>query len=153
MRKTDMLTSGLMFCGAALVYFWLIPGQIHYRPAPGLSPAFWPKFLMITLMLLSGISFLRALLGTEGTKPSFDLSKLTMVRVFALPLLVIMYIYFLELFGYLIATITGLAIFFIYFGVRELKIIIPVSACVPLLLYMFFEKILKIVMPKGALFY
>jgi len=108
---------------------------------------------MIVLMLLGGLLFYRTYHGTEKRRHPFDLQKVTIIRVFAMPVLVVLYIYVLELVGYLLATVVGLAIFSVYFGVREVRIIIPVSLSIPFLLYLFFEKILKIVMPKGALFY
>ena len=51
------------------------------------------------------------------------------------------------------ATAFGLATFLIYFGVRDLKIIIPLSGGFSFFLYMFFGKVLKIAMPMGILFH
>jgi len=152
MRRATII-AGIFLLGISIgIYFVIIPWQIQYQRSTNLSPAFWPKFLMILLMIFSSILIYKNLKKEPSGEKIFDLSKSTLIRVFALPVLVLIYTHALELFGYLVSTTVGLAIMLMYFGLREFKMIIPISLGFPLLIYWFFEKVLKIAMPRGTFF-
>ena len=152
MRRATII-AGIILLGISIgIYFFVIPWQIHFERFTNLSPAFWPKFLMILLMIFSSILIYKNLKKEPSAEKIFDLPKSTLIRVFALPVLVLIYTHALELFGYLVSTTIGLAVMLMYFGLREFKMIIPISLGFPFLIYWFFEKILKITMPRGTFF-
>ena len=127
MRRATII-AGIILLGISIgIYFVIIPWQIHYQRSTNLSPAFWPKFLMILLMIFSSILVYKNLKKERNGEKIFDLPKSTLIRVFALPVLVLIYTHTLELFGYLVSTTAGLAIMLVYFGLREIKMVIPIS--------------------------
>ena len=65
---------------------------------------------MILLMIFSSILIYKNLKKEPSAEKIFDLPKSTLIRVFALPVLVLIYTHILELFGYLISTTIGLAV-------------------------------------------
>jgi len=152
MRKANLIVSVFLFFGSVGMFFFFIPWQVKFTSPGHLSPQFWPKILMVFLMILSLILFFKSYLKDKGSEHTLSLKKFTMIRVFALPIMVLLYTYFLDFLGYIVATVIGLAVFMFYFGLREVKIIIPTSFGITLLLYYFFEKILKIVLPGGVFF-
>ncbi len=64
----------------------------------------------------------------------------------------LLYVYLLEYLGYLIATPLVLGALTLYFGNRNVLLILLVALGTPAFIFLFFQKFLTIALPPGLLF-
>jgi hypothetical protein len=57
------------------------------------------------------------------------------------------YIVLLEVAGYLLTTVAALGLLMFLYGQRRVKILLPVTIGLPVVIYLFFTKVLQIVLP------
>jgi hypothetical protein len=162
--KADMISSAILFIFAALLYF-LIPHQIVMIETMRLSmsPAFYPRVVIITMAVLSIIYFLSSYLkgkkrGDAGKESITGPKGGTIFgehlpRTLATMALLVGYIYLMEFAGFLIATPIGLGAFMYHMGNRRIKVFCIVMIAAPLISYYFFEKVMLVILPRGILFY
>ncbi len=157
-RKGDhLLAIGiLLFC--AFTYFILIPTiplglatDMHL----GLTPRFFPKFIIVCMAILAGFILITSFLRPDVTRepPGAARPKL-LPRINALIILIVgfLYIYFLDWVGYIISTPLILAFYLWYFGAKGWMKIGLMSFIVTGVLYYFFGNILQVLIPSGKIF-
>lgn len=146
----QLLGLGLIaFC--IIFYFVIIPWQI-YQPARlhgPLSPRYFPRLitlflLFVGVLLTSGITIKRG--AKEIKEPEFMKDTVQIIAVF------IVYYYLIGLLGWFTSSVTTLAFMTFLYGSRSWKITLFLSAALPLVLYLFFEKIAHVMLPRGFLF-
>lgn len=146
----------LIFC--AFTYFILIPTiplglatDMHL----GLTPRFFPKFIVICMAILAGFMLINSYLRPNLTLAIPDTARPKLLPIInALIVLIVgfLYIYLLEWVGYIISTPPILAFYLWYFGVRSWIKIGLSSFIVTGVLYYFFGNILQVLIPSGKIF-
>ncbi len=131
-----------------LLYFVLIPWQIADVKVAGVTPRFLPEALAIFMLILSICLFVNGYgkRTNVGQKYYSFAPKETALVVKSL-LILSGYIVLLEVLGYLLTTIAALGLLMYMYGQRRIKILIPVTIGLPVVIYLFFTKVLQIVLP------
>ena len=156
-RGDHLLAIGiLLFC--AFTYFILIPtiplglaADMHL----GLTPRFFPKFIIVCMAILAGFILITGFLRPDVTREPPDAARPKLLpRINALIILLVgfLYIYLLEWVGYIISTPLILAFYLWYFGARGWMKIGLMSFIVTGVLYYFFGNILQVLIPSGTIF-
>ena len=160
--KANIITGMLLFILCVFLYL-LIPSQITMIETKRLSmsPAFYPRLIIITMAILSLVFALSnyrkyrktadsALPREPGKKVSIlgESSHRTLITVG----IMLGYIYLIEFVGFLYATPLGLGALMYHMGTRRIKTFCLVMIGVPLILYFVFERIMLVILPRGILF-
>ncbi|MFQ6110758.1 MAG: tripartite tricarboxylate transporter TctB family protein [Nitrospinota bacterium] len=142
----------------SLFAYLLIPYQIaeprfmQSRRFTTLTPTMFPRVAAIALLGLSLIY----LIGSHRLNEENLLARLappSLRRIGVTLFVFILYIYLLEILGFLLATPLCLGILTIYYGNRDWKLLILVIVLVPLAIFYFFQKVLMVALPEGIIFY
>lgn len=146
----------LLFC--AFTYFILIP-TIPLGLATdmylGLTPRFFPKFIIVSMAILAGFMLIKSYLRPNMTPevPAGAQPKLLLlINVLIILIVGFLYIYLLDWVGYIISSPLILAFYLWYFGVRSWIKIGLSSFIVTGVLYYFFGSILHVLIPSGTIF-
>jgi len=141
----------MVFC--VVVYVVLIPTQIG-KDEMGLPSAFFPEVSVIALGGLSALLFLKAHFGKkpEVQEIIFRMSREEARRLMIIFVLMSLYVFLLHLMGFIISSPLILGLLMYYAGQRNWRIILPTIVGIPAIIYLFFEKGLKIILPTGRLF-
>jgi putative tricarboxylic transport membrane protein len=138
--------------------FYFLSGKIEVASMPGqLGPAFWPRVILVLLMISCGIKAAEILFAykkvstTEGEPSSTQATNFTKLAV--LIALVIGVVVAMDKIGFLLSTFLFLILFLRVTGVRKTfrLIFIPVLGTVFLLFL--FIKVVYLPLPKGAWFF
>jgi hypothetical protein len=121
---------------------------------PGLSPAFFPELAFLFLIILSVILLVSSLIRPreEKTEIPKKLDPAQIRRVGMILLVLIVYITLIDLIGYYISSFVTLVTLMLIFKVRIWYKILLISATVMVVVFLFFEKGLKVLLPRGFLF-
>jgi putative tricarboxylic transport membrane protein len=143
---------------ALAFYFYVLAGKIEEVPIPGqLGPAFWPKIMLILLMISCGIKALEIIL--EQRREAAEVERQTLAQAVDIPKLAAMIasivgvVYAMEVLGFLLANFLFLMIFMKIAGWRK-KVslfIAPLMGTV-CLLYLF-VKVVYLPLPKGQWYF
>ena len=158
----DTITGVILLIFAVIVYS-LIPSQITLIETKSVtfSPAFYPRLViaaLATLSLLYVVSSFFKKKSTEVTEKEIDQRETVVLREYAprtliTIMIVLGYIYLLEFFGFLLATPLGLGVLTYHMGNRSMRTILLVVVIPTLVIYLFFEKVMIISLPKGTFFH
>ncbi len=146
MRNYDRIIAAVLFAFSVVLYFFIIPWAIEGagQGGTGLTPDFMPRWIAITLGVLSAILFIVA-------KPTHQQVKLFPQRVLVTIALFVAYIALAPLVGYLISSMVIMAAYLLHFGVRKPLTLAVLSLGLPVVLYLFFAKVMLVVLPQGIL--
>jgi len=145
----DQLIGFILFIFSLALYFYIIPWEVEEASEAGLvafSSSFMPKLISILL------AFFSLLLLTSKKTDSQEYEGLPTLRSGITILLLITYLILTYLIGYLPATYIIFPIFLIFYGVRKLATIAIFTIIVPSVLYLFFAKIMLVMLPTGTIF-
>lgn len=144
----DRLIALILFLFALALYFLIIPWGVEGagEGGAGLSPDFMPRWIALCLAFLSLLHFFMAR-GEAKTVRLFHRRVLISIALFVL------YIAITPLLGYLVASALIMAAYLLHFGLRRWKTVVLLSVLLPVVLYLFFAKVMLVVLPKGSLFY
>ena len=106
----------------------------------------YPTWLTYGWLLISLIYFVT---GKKASSP-VDISK-SKRALFVVTLLIGCYFFLFPLLGLPLSSFLFLVAFFLYEGMRDIKIIIPIALLISFLFWFVFEQLLKISMPRGIL--
>jgi putative tricarboxylic transport membrane protein len=140
------------------LYFYLLAGKIDEPPGPEqLGGAFWPKMILILLMVSCGIKageILKARRKPEaeaaqaGPSPEVNTPKLTVMVA-----LVIAAVYFMDIIGFPLANFLFLLLFMRIAGLRKKLSLLLASILGTVLLLYLFVKVVYLPLPKGQCFF
>ena len=140
------------------VYFYFLSGQIDAPPGPEhLGAAFWPRMILIFLMVSCGIKAGEILLarrkaGAEGTpaglRPEVDSPKLA-----AMIVMVIAGVYSMDIIGFPLSNFIFLLLFMRIAGLRKKGSLFLTSFLGTIFLLYLFVKIVYLPLPKGQWFF
>lgn len=152
-RALDKISAICLMVFCVVVYFVLIPTQIG-KDEMGLPSAFFPEVSVIALGGLSALLFLKAHFGKkpENKEIITGMSREEARRFMIILVMMGLYVFLLHLMGFLISSPLILGLLMYYAGQRNWRIILPTIVGIPAIIYLFFEKGLKIILPTGRLF-
>jgi len=169
LNRGNIIISCLIVVISLMTYFVLIPSQIHNPPqvkSMFLKPSFAPRVYTVFLGLLGFILLLKEILVKKiglASEKSIRLSrrndkldkkyisekeKLALLIIFVCVIIVILINYI----GIVVSSILFLLFVIIYFGQQRLWLIVIIAIVVPLILFIFFHELAKVIFPKGILF-
>ena len=155
LEKLAGLKGPLLIFGAAL-FFYFVAGNIEEFPLPGqLGPAFWPKAILILLMVSCVVKAMETLFsrsqdpepGTAGA-PALNVSKLV-----AMIVLLIGVVFFLDQIGFLLANFLFLILFLRVSGVKKPIPLLLISILGTIFLLYLFIKVVYLPLPRGTWFF
>ena len=165
--KDFLLSLGLIFF-FLWTYLYLVPWGIFVPTSikiPVMSPAFFPKTVSLFIIILSLILAIQSILAmkrkNKGTadvhedEEDADLSipgRVKIAKIGGAMILLLLYYVAVIVFGMLPASMVFLVAFSLLYGERRLKITIPLTVTLPLLIYLFFTMVAHIPLPKGIFF-
>jgi putative tricarboxylic transport membrane protein len=160
--KVNIITGMLFFILCVFLYL-LIPSQITMIETKRLSmsPAFYPRLIIITMAILSLVfalsSFRQYRKMTDSARPSESGKKVSILGENSLRTLITVsimlgYVYLIEWVGFLLATPIGLGALMFHMGNRRIRIFCLVMIGVPLILYLVFERVMLVILPRGIYF-
>ena len=139
------------------LYFYFLSGKIEAPSMPGqLGPAFWPKVILVLLMISCGIKageiFLsrRKIPEAEGelSAPEANFAKLAVLIGLVIGVVVAM-----DKIGFLLANFLFLILFLRITGLRKKFPLILISVLGTVFLLFLFVKVVYLPLPKGVWFF
>jgi len=145
----------LVFC---VVIYLIIPLQVpelrRYDASMGLSPAVFPKLAVILIAAFS-LGLLLTGLRSQDIAPAEKqpgLYKEGATRVITTFIILVAYVYSIDIFGYLVMTPLALVLLMRYFGQKNWFLILSLAILITAGLYVFFRYIMYIILPEGVFF-
>lgn len=138
---------------AGILFWILIPYQVDYQQeAFGITSRFFPT---TTAILTIGASlylivqtFHSGLTKTTETAPGFTLAEVFRLAPFVL--IIIAYVCLLPFIGFVATSIATLFILLYWSGSRNILLNTIISGTVPIVLYLFFHKVMEVPLPEGV---
>ncbi len=136
------------------VYFYALAGKIDEAPPEQLGAAFWPRMILILLMVSCGIKALEII--REGKReeavqpqevarpPEANVPKLA-----AMIAMIIAVVYFMDVLGFALANFLFLLIFMRIAGLRKRLTLLLISTGGTVFLLYLFVKVVYLPLPKG----
>ena len=159
----NTIAAGVLFLFSATLYY-LVPSQTYMieTEKAHMSPAFYPQLVIISLMFVSLIylimSFVEAIrkhagvkedkAGKEGTAILARSSTRTLITI----AIVLIYVYVFEFLGFFVATPLLLGVMMLHMGNFRILPFCMVVIFTPLIMYIIFERLMVILLPRGSLF-
>jgi len=140
------------------VYFYFLAGKIDAPPGPEqLGAAFWPKMILIFLMVSCGIKAGEILIAQrkEGAEaaPSGPLPGANTPKLTAMIVMVIAAVYSMDVIGFPLANFLFLFFFMRIAGLRRKVSLFLISILGTIFLIFLFVKIVYLPLPKGQWFF
>jgi hypothetical protein len=156
--KKDIIVAGFII--AASIFFFILTLQIEgVAGYEKMRPAFWPRFNLIGMIILSGVIMLRALLRKEKldtgeaateenpAKPS----KLSHLKyVFYCAAILFGFILAISYLGFLPTAFVATAGLIYFLGERKKWLVLLVSFGLVAGIYLLFGKLMYVPMPRGV---
>lgn len=154
-KHKDIFSALTILAFVSFAYFYLVPNYIEEMKGHSLmclSPAFFPILAIALMALLSALLLAKSLIIAKEPEEEPWLTREEELQVYISFCAATFYIFMLKYFGFLIATPTVLAILFFSQGIRNPLKISIISLIVTGSVFLFFEKIMRVVLPQGKLF-
>ncbi|MBU2235144.1 MAG: tripartite tricarboxylate transporter TctB family protein [Proteobacteria bacterium] len=155
MLKGELVFSLLIFVGS-LFLFWVTgsfqEGRTVLQDAQ-MGPAFWPRFILGCLIILSGIVSVGTIRKIAKEK-AWGESLMTMdrgrVRFFAAIGLIVAYLFLLKITGFIITTPLFMIAFMLLLGEKSKGWILGVSVVMTGIIVVLFTKAMYVPLPRGV---
>ncbi|MBI5967633.1 MAG: tripartite tricarboxylate transporter TctB family protein [Deltaproteobacteria bacterium] len=139
------------------LYLYFLAGKMEEVPIPGqLGPAFWPKAILILLMISCGIKALEFFFAEKRKKaPEQELSRppVNLPKLAVMIVLVIAAVVALDALGFLLANFLFLLSFMRVAGLKKKIPLLLTSVLGTILLIYLFVKVVYLPLPKGRWFF
>jgi len=137
--------------------FYVLAGRIEETPIPGqLGPAFWPKTILLFLMISCGIKAVETLMvrkkemkGTLDEPPQ----AVDFLKLFGMIGLIIGVVAAMDVLGFLIANLLFLILFMRLAGLKKKVTLFMTSGLGTVSLLYLFIKVVYLPLPKGYWFF
>ena len=141
----------------AAVYFYVLAGGIDENPmAEQLGPAFWPRTLLILLMVSCGIKAIEVLAAGAKEAAAKKGGVLANTEILTLALMIVSVlgaVFLMDTIGFVLANFLFLIFFMIIAGYRRAGRLLLISGVGTILLLFLFVKIVYLPLPKGQYFF
>jgi len=136
------------------VYFYILAGGIDVNPMPGqLGPAFWPKALLILLMVSCGIKAWEIYrTPSEGAARKAS-SGVDTRRLILMIIAVLGVVFLMDMLGFILANFLFLLLFMRIAGYRRAGSLTLISLLGTVGLLYLFVKVVYLPLPKGQFFF
>jgi putative tricarboxylic transport membrane protein len=139
------------------LFFYFLAGKIEETPIPGqVGPAFWPKAILLFLMISCGIKGVEILAAwkreskvAEGEPPQ----AVDFLKLFAMIGLVIGVVVAMDFLGFLLANFLFLLSFMRLAGLKKKIHLLLTSSLGTIFLLYLFVKVVYLPLPKGYWFF
>jgi hypothetical protein len=151
-RVRSLMEAGMVLLIGATILF-LIPSQVE-KPLGVESrtpPSFLPRVISVCLLLTGGGMLLRAA-SRPSPSPSGHPAKEGLARILLSVGLLALYAFLFPRLGFMASSVLAMGGFAYLFGARSRSKIILSMALVPLGVWLFFEVLFAIPLPRGVLF-
>ena len=152
-RDNDMLFGAFVVAIFLPVYIWVIPAEVPVLTpvkVAALSPDFWPRIIVMGLVLLGLIQ-----MGVAFAHPAGDtlprLQTTDRVRTACLCLLLVAFPLVVPVLGFLCASVLIMGLCMGLFGERRIAMILGCSVALALTLQLFFVRVAAVLIPTGLL--
>jgi cobalamin synthase len=147
--KVEQASGVVLGVFSLLMLFVVIPLEISAdKGIGGVSPQFFPQLVVLLLLVCAISTFVTGYL--KRNKPNQKNYTITVreAKLVAVSLLLLaIYITAFDWFGYMIPTMAALLVFMYVFGQRKKKLLGLISLGAPVLIYLFFTKVLQMPLP------
>ena len=151
MKKVNIILSALLI-GFGIFYAYLT-AELPERNLPNtLGSDFMPWVLVGCLFLLSLLLLIRTIWGGSPENFESSISQKEAFGVIYLTACVLAYVKLMVLIGFILATPIFLALLMLITGSRKWKEIVMVSIVATFGIYLLFQKIFQVILPRGELF-
>jgi len=154
MRFNDRIWGALLLGFAIVIWY-----SAQDLPNPGdqlYGPAFFPEWIALALGISAAVMLGNSLIrGESEPLVSVDgwlLQPAVVARFLLVPALVIFYVYAVDELGFLLTAALVLAVMLLSLGVR-VRVALPTTAGIVLLVYGIFDIMLRVPLPRGDLFF
>jgi len=159
-EKTGVLVSlgtikgPLLICGIS-IYFYYLAGKMEEFPGQ-LGPAFWPKAILLLLMVSCGIKTIEILIAQQKGRTTGGEASLPPVNVpilLGLIGIILGAVALMNEIGFLLTNVLFLLSFMYLAGVRKKITLILSSVLGTVILLYLFVKVVYLPLPKGSWFF
>ncbi|MEJ2100095.1 MAG: tripartite tricarboxylate transporter TctB family protein [Desulfobacterales bacterium] len=151
MKKVNIILSAVLI-GFGIFYAYLT-AELPERNLPNtLGSDFMPWVLVGCLFLLSALLLIRTVWGGSPENFESSISQKEAFGVIYLTACVFAYVKLMSLIGFILATPIFLALLMLITGSRKWKEIVIVSILATFGIYLLFQKIFQVILPRGELF-
>ena len=151
MKKVNVILSVLLI-GFGCFYAYLTANLPDRNLPNTLGGDFMPWVLVGCLLLLSLMLLIKSVFGKAPEQFDFSISPKEGFGVIFLTISVFAYVKFMILVGFVLATPVFLALLMLITGSRKWKEIVLVSIFATFGIYLLFQKIFQVILPRGELF-
>lgn len=153
MFKGEITICGVVFFSS--LYLYTIAARYKGHEIYGkLGPGFWPKFILICLMILSllvAVDAFRARKKSGGEKSSeITKSEVSRIRFLSVLILIIAYFFLLNIVGFVALTPFFLIAFMVLLGEKSWPWIIGLSIGMTVLIVLGFTQAMYVPLPRGV---
>jgi len=153
MFKGEITICGVVFF--ASLYLYIIAASYKGNEIYGkLGPGFWPKFILIVMMILSlwiAVDAFRVRKKSAGEKQS-EAAKSTVsrIRFFSALILIIAYFFLMNVVGFIALTPFFLFVFMILLGEKSWPWMIGLSIGMTIIIVLAFTQAMYVPLPRGV---
>lgn len=146
--KVEQVGGIVLSLFSLLLLFVVIPAEIPGIQAMGVSPRFFPNLVVLILLAFAVALSVNGYRKRNWThQKTYTITKTEAKLVVTSLFLLAMYIFAFDWFGYMIPTMAALLVFMHTFGQRSRKWLVLISIGAPILIYLFFTKVLQMPLP------
>ena len=151
MKKVNVILAALLI-GFGIFYAYLAANLPDRNLPNTLGSDFMPWVLAGCLLLLSLLLLIKTVFGSTPEQFDFSISPKEGFGVIFLTVCVFAYVKLMILIGFVLATPIFLALLMLITGSRKWKEIVMVSIFATFSIYLLFQKIFQVILPRGELF-
>jgi putative tricarboxylic transport membrane protein len=151
MKKVNVILAALLI-GLGIFYAYLAANLPDRNLPNTLGSDFMPWVLAGCLLLLSLLLLIKTVFGSTPEQFDFSISPKEGFGVIFLTVCVFAYVKLMILIGFVLATPVFLALLMLITGSRKWKEIIMVSIFATFSIYLLFQKLFLVILPRGELF-
>jgi hypothetical protein len=155
----DAYLAAVLLSFSLILYFIIIPLEVpnpKYFVSKTMPPDFFPRCITVVLGILSSVLLIQRVKRIPSEKGNeidkMDADQKGFLRHAVAAFLFFFYVLSIYWIGWIISTGLALPGLMVYFGARRWFIVILLTVLVPIILYLFFEKIVQVPLPKGMFF-
>ncbi|MGW8301282.1 MAG: tripartite tricarboxylate transporter TctB family protein [Desulfobacterales bacterium] len=151
MKKVNVILAALLI-GLGIFYAYLAANLPDRNLPNTLGSDFMPWVLAGCLLLLSLLLLIKTVFGGSPEQFDFSISPKEGFGVIFLTVCVFAYVKLMILIGFVLATPIFLALLMLITGSRKWKEIVMVSIFATFGIYLLFQKLFQVILPRGELF-
>jgi len=155
MLKGDLLFSGIIFLFSVFLFY--VTGTFNDHAAYSkVGPAYWPRFLLVILLILSGFASLRTFLKISRERVwgdnmmALDSGK---IRLFSGIFFIVFYIVLLQIVGFILATPLFLVAYMLLLGEKNWVWMVGTALGMTASIVLLFTKAMYVPIPRGQFFF